>query len=79
VGTRIYELTDTSRKEIYSGKDEARRFMIQVWYPSEPKATDQRAPWMQHADIYSRAISGFLELPAFFLDRISANFRSSRA
>jgi hypothetical protein len=36
VGTRIYELTDPSRKEIYSGKDEARRFMIQVWYPSEP-------------------------------------------
>src|SRR5215207_3250354 len=34
VGTRIYELTDTSRQEIYSGKDEARRFMIQVWYPS---------------------------------------------
>src|SRR5215216_6301930 len=36
VGTTIYELTDSSRKEIYSGKDEARRFQIQVWYPSEP-------------------------------------------
>jgi len=71
VGTKIYELTDPSRKELYSGKDEARRFQIQVWYPSEPKATDQHAPWMQHADIYSQAISGFLELPPFFLDHLA--------
>jgi hypothetical protein len=28
VGTRIYELTDTSRQELYSGEDEARRFQI---------------------------------------------------
>src|SRR5215211_4893466 len=34
VGTRLYELTDTSRQEIYSGKEEARQFQIQVWYPS---------------------------------------------
>ncbi len=71
VGTRIYELTDASRKELYSGKDEARRFQIQVWYPSEPTPTDQHAPWMQHADIYSRAISGFLEVPPFFLDHLA--------
>jgi len=71
VGTRIYELTDTSRKELYSGKDEARRIQIQVWYPSEPSPTDQRAPWMQHADIYSKAISGFLELPSFFLSHLA--------
>ena len=38
VGTRIYELTNSSRKELYSGKDEARRFQIQVWYPAEPSA-----------------------------------------
>jgi hypothetical protein len=51
VGTRMYELTDTSRKELYSGKDEPRRFQIQVWYPAEPAATDERAHWMNHADI----------------------------
>ena len=31
VGTTFYELTDSSRRELYSGKDEARRFQIQVW------------------------------------------------
>ena len=46
VGTRIYELTDDSRREIYSGKDEARRFMIQIWYPSEADSSAKRAPWM---------------------------------
>lgn len=44
VGTRIYELTDPARKEIYSGEDESRRFMIQVWYPSEVNPSGERAP-----------------------------------
>jgi hypothetical protein len=44
VGTRIYELTDPARKELYSGKDEARRFMIQIWYPAEIDPADQHAP-----------------------------------
>ena len=49
VGTRIYELTDESRREIYSGLEEARRFMIQVWYhlrrirlPSAPRGWQMR-------------------------------------
>lgn len=71
VGTRIYELTDTSRKELYSGKDEARRFMIQVWYPSEPSPSDQRAPWMEHADIVAPAIATYIHLPSFFLDHLA--------
>ncbi|HSJ87739.1 MAG TPA: hypothetical protein VK909_11065, partial [Anaerolineales bacterium] len=68
VGTTIYELTDSSRKELYSGKEEARRFQIQVWYPSEPDSSDRRALWMNHADVYSRSISeDILGLPPFFL------------
>ena len=30
VGTRTFVLTDPGRKEIYSGKDEARKFMLEV-------------------------------------------------
>lgn len=70
VGTRIYELTDTSRKEIYSGKEEARRFMIQVWYPSEGNPSAERAPWMANADIFSPAIATYIRMPAFFLDHL---------
>jgi len=71
VGTRIYELTDTSRKEIYSGKDEARRFMIQVWYPSEPSSSDQHAVWMSNAKIFAPAIASHIGMPSFFLDHLA--------
>ena len=72
IGTRIYELTDTSRKELYSGRDEARRFQIQIWYPADVKSTDERAPWMANADVFAPAISeDLLELPSFFLDHLA--------
>jgi predicted dienelactone hydrolase len=72
VGTTSYELTDSSRKELYSGQDEARRFQIQVWYPSQPGASAEQAHWMNHADVYSRAISeDILGLPSFFLDHLA--------
>lgn len=72
VGTTVHELTDPSRQELYSGKEEARRFQIQVWYPSEPASSDERARWMNHAEVYSKSISeGILELPPFFLDHLA--------
>ena len=71
IGTRIYELTDSSRKEMYSGKDEARRFMIQVWYPSEADGSGERSPWMENADVFAPSISSFLDLPPFFLDHLA--------
>jgi predicted dienelactone hydrolase len=71
VGTRIYELTDESRREIYSGKDEARRFMIQVWYPSEANASSEKAPWMTNAEIYAPAIATYIDMPSFFLDHLA--------
>jgi platelet-activating factor acetylhydrolase isoform II len=71
VGTRIYELTDTSRKELYSGKDEARRFQIQVWYPSEVGPSNERAPWMSNAEIFAPAIATYIDMPSFFLDHLA--------
>ena len=71
VGTTIYELSDDSRREFYSGKDEARRFQIQVWYPSEAGPSDERAPWMSHAEIFAPAIAAYIDLPSFFLDHLA--------
>ncbi len=70
IGTVIYEFTDTTRKELYSGKDEARRFMIQAWYPADIKTTDVRAPWMSDAKIYAPAIATYINLPSYFLDHL---------
>jgi predicted dienelactone hydrolase len=71
IGTRIYELTDASRQEFYSGKEEPRRFQIQVWYPSQPGPSDQRAPWMAHAEIVAPAIATYIHMPPFFLDHLA--------
>ncbi|MEW5940771.1 MAG: hypothetical protein AB1750_13965 [Chloroflexota bacterium] len=71
VGTRTFVLTDASRKELYSGRDEARKFMIQVWYPASPGPTDVRAPWMENSDVYAKALSDFLRQPDFFLDHLA--------
>jgi pimeloyl-ACP methyl ester carboxylesterase len=71
VGTRIYELTDLSRKELYSGKDEARRFMIQVWYPAEAGTSAEKARWMDEAEIYAPAVSKEIGMPSFFLGHLA--------
>ena len=71
IGTRTFEMVDESRQEIYSGKDEARRYMIQVWYPANVKPTDERAPWMENAKIFAPAIATYIELPSFFLDHLA--------
>lgn len=70
VGTQIFELVDDARREIYSGRDEARRYIIQVWYPADVKAGDERAPWMEHAEVFAPAIATYIELPSFFLDHL---------
>ena len=71
VGTTSYEFTDSARKELYSGKVEPRRFMVQVWYPAEDTSTARHAPWMSDAKIYTRALSNYLELPSFFLNHLT--------
>jgi hypothetical protein len=71
VGTRIYELNDASRKEIYSGRDEVRRFMIQIWYPAEVNPSNQRAPWMANAQIFAPTIASYIQMPSFFLDHLA--------
>jgi pimeloyl-ACP methyl ester carboxylesterase len=70
VGTRIYDLTDATREELYSGKEGARRFQIQVWYPSEPSPRDERAPWMANAETFAPAIATYIHMPPFFLDHL---------
>jgi predicted dienelactone hydrolase len=71
VGTTSFVLTDTTRKELYSGRDEPRKFMTQIWYPANPRPSDPKAPWMDHAGIYGHALSNFLHKPTFFLDHLA--------
>ena len=71
VGTQTFILTDASRRELYSGRDEPRKFMIQVWYPAAPTAEDVHAPWVNGADVFAPAIADYLRLPRFSLDHLT--------
>lgn len=71
VGTRLYELTDASRVEIYSGRDEPRRFQIQIWYPADVRRSDERAAWMMDAEVFAPAIASYIGMPSFFLDHLA--------
>jgi hypothetical protein len=71
IGTGIYELTDTSRKEMYSGRDEPRRFTVQIWHPATITESDKHAPWMTNAEIYAPAIATYIDLPSYFLNHLA--------
>jgi len=70
VGTQTFVLSDESRSELYSDKDEPRKFMLQIWYPAKPEPDTPRAPWMNDAPIFARGIASYLSLPEFFLDHL---------
>ncbi len=71
IGTQTIVLTDASRRELYSGQDEPRKFMIQIWYPAVPRPSNVHAPWMNRADIFAPSIAEYFEFPGFFLDHLA--------
>jgi hypothetical protein len=71
VGTQSYILTDAGRRELYSGRDEPRKFMVQAWYPASPRPGDVHAPWMENANIFAPAIADFIDMPHHFLDHLA--------
>lgn len=74
VGTHTYEVTDPGRTEIYADQPGLpRRFLIQVWYPADPKALADadRARWASAPDVLTPTLSAYLGLPPFFLDHVA--------
>ena len=69
-GTTAYEFTDNTRPEMYSGREDPRRFMVQVWYPADVPSNAKHAKWMTNPEIYAPAIASFLNLPPYFLDHL---------
>ena len=78
VGNKTTVLVDSFRKELYSGKDEPRKFMIELWYPAnQPAPGTKMAPWMPEAKIVAPAIADYIQLPHFFLDHLTLAKSSS--
>lgn len=78
VGTFTRLLVDQARPEIYSGKDEPRKLIMQVWYPAQlPPLEAQPAAWMPDAKVVAPEIAEYIGLPRFFLDHLTLAKTSS--
>ncbi|MDY0234776.1 MAG: dienelactone hydrolase family protein [Gudongella sp.] len=77
VGTRIYELEDETRNEIYSEKkNDKRKIKYQVWYPAEKTEGYKKAKWIDEGVILTRQLARSMHMPFFMLDHtavISSN------
>jgi len=69
-GTGIFEWIDYSRDEWFTDeKDDKRRIIVQVWYPSED-TNAAPVPYLLSADKWLPALSSILELPQFLFDHL---------
>ncbi len=71
IGTKVYEVEDTSRTEKYDNTGNKRRFKVQVWYPIDSKNELKRAPWLYDGIATARGLSKDSGLPYFLLDKLS--------
>ena len=70
VGTKIFEWSDESRDEWFTEeKNDKRRIVVQVWYPSEDTNSDPLL-YLVSADQWLPALSNVLELPQFLFDHL---------
>ncbi len=72
IGTKIYDLIDDSRSEIYSQNlNESRKIKIQVWYPADKVDGYKKAKWIGDGTILTRHLAKNMHMPFFMLDHTS--------
>ncbi len=69
IGTKVYQINDTSRTEIYGDTDTYRKFNIQIWFPFEKTNESERAPWLLDQEVTSQALSRDFGFPGFLLNQ----------
>lgn len=69
IGSRIYDLEDISRNELYSDNvNENRKIKYQVWYPTDITSGYKKAKWISDGTILTRQLASNMNLPAFMLN-----------
>lgn len=69
VGTKIYELEDQTREEIYTDTEtDNRKIKYQIWYPTDDTEGFQKAKWITEGKVLTRQLAKSFRLPAFMLD-----------
>ena len=68
VGTRVFEWTDSSRTDIFSGKEDAlRRIMVQFWYPAVKRNSGERFIYFQNNKMIVNELANHYSVPKFLL------------
>lgn len=71
IGTTTYHIVDETREEIY-GDDPGgyRELMLQLWYPADPGAANESAPYFDQLKLAASVIAERIGLPSFFLGHL---------
>lgn len=69
IGTKVYQINDTTRSEIYGDADTFRKFNVQIWFPFEKTNETKRAPWLLDREVTSQALSRDFGFPGFLLNQ----------
>lgn len=71
VGTSVVELVDADRLAGYGpAPAEARRLVLQVWYPADADAPARPGAWIAAGPRFGRHAASWLGFPAFTLDHV---------
>jgi predicted dienelactone hydrolase len=71
VGTSVVTLVDEDRADRYGSSPTApRELVLQVWYPADPDAPVDLAPWVPAGADFGREAADWLGLPPFSLDHV---------
>ena len=78
IGTRIYELKDKKRDEIYTDvKGDKRKIMYQVWYPTNKTVGYEKAKWISEGTTLTRHLAKSMHVPGFTLDQVADIYSNS--
>jgi predicted dienelactone hydrolase len=71
VGTTSFSWSDPERPERYGDRPGVPRELVaQVWYPADPAAAVEPAPWVAEPDRFGALVAAALDLPSFALDHL---------
>ncbi|KKO51708.1 alpha/beta hydrolase family protein [Paenibacillus sp. DMB20] len=71
VGTTLYHFVDKERLDDYSADPtDHRELMVQLWYPSEQKTTEEAEPYIRDVSAITQGLEHALSFPAWTLGHL---------
>lgn len=73
IGTKIFDLKDERRSEIYTEeKNDKRKIKYQIWYPTDKVKGLKKAMWITEGTLLTRSLAKSMFIPKFMLDQTAS-------